>query len=78
MSLYYDSEKDRFIHNNAILSIASHYHLDETVIKTLYEFELENLMVNARIKQYLPVLTIHLVKDYLHQTHIVETHQFDI
>ncbi|MBI3187384.1 MAG: DUF3562 domain-containing protein [Gammaproteobacteria bacterium] len=52
-------------HASAITSIAGHYHIDEPVIRELYEREFEELQNHARIKIYLSVIAMRHVKDII-------------
>jgi hypothetical protein len=68
MAVQYDNDEERKLHFGAIHTLADQYHLDESRIREIYESELEKLMDSARVKTYLSVLTIRLVKNQLHDT----------
>jgi hypothetical protein len=79
MSIQYDTDDERKLHLNVIHSLADQYHLDETIIREIYESQLEKLMDSARVKTYLSVLTARYVKSFLQdsQTMSTEMAQFD-
>ena len=52
-------------HTSAITSIAGHYHIDEPIVREIYERELEELLHHARIKIYLSVIAMRHVKDII-------------
>lgn len=68
MAVQYDSDEERRLHISAIHSLADQYHLDESMIREIYENELEKLMYSARVKTYLSVLAVRQVKNQLHET----------
>ena len=68
MAVQYDSDEERRLHFSAIHSLADQYHLDESMIREIYENELEKLMYSARVKTYLSVLAVRQVKNQLHET----------
>lgn len=70
MAIHYDTEEERRLHGNVIHSLADRYHLDETVIREIYESRLESLMGAARVKIYLSVLTARYVKSYLYRARL--------
>ena len=69
MTIRYDTDEERKLHSNVIHSLADQYHLDETMIRELYESRLESLMNRARVKTYLSVLTARYVKSMLMESH---------
>ena len=62
MAIQYDTDEERKLHLRTIHSIADQYHLDEAMIRDLYESKLEGLMNGARVKTYLSVLAARHVK----------------
>lgn len=68
VSLYENDEEQRQ-HSGAIHFLASYHHLDEGLVRGIYEDNLKKIKSNARIKTYLSVLTIRQVNDLLHQSH---------
>jgi hypothetical protein len=52
-------------HASAITSIAGHFHIDEPIIREIYEKEFEYLLHHARIKIYLSVIAMRHVKDII-------------
>jgi len=71
MSIQYDTDEERKLHLSAILSLADQYHLDETLIRDIYENQLEKLMDSARVKTYLSVLAARYVKSSLQASRTV-------
>ncbi len=67
MSIQYPTDKERKLHGSVIHSLADHYHLDERMIREVYESELESLMDGARVRSYLPLLAERHVRNLLHQ-----------
>lgn len=55
------------VHDGVIESIAMQYRMDEQEIRTLYETELNKLVLGSRIKSFLPVLCTRHVKEKLLQ-----------
>lgn len=79
MSIQYDTDEERKLHLNVIHSLADQYRLDETLIREIYESQLEKLMDSARVKTYLSVLTARYVKSLLQESRMVSSGmaQFD-
>jgi len=73
MTIQYDTDEERRLHANVIHSLADQYHLDETMIRDIYESKLESLMSRARVKTYLSVLTARYVKSMLMESHLLPT-----
>lgn len=73
MTLIYDTENERKQHLGAINSLASRYHVNESVIQEIYENKLEKLKYRARVKTYLSVLAARYVKDFLHEANMVSS-----
>ena len=71
MAIQYDTDEERRLHANVIHSLADQYHLDETMIRDIYESKLESLMNRARIKTYLSVLTARYVKSMLMESRVL-------
>ena len=71
MTIRYDTDEERKLHSNVIHSLADQYHLDETMIRELYESRLESLMNRARVKTYLSVLTARYVKSMLMESRVL-------
>jgi Protein of unknown function (DUF3562) len=71
MSIQYDTDEERKLHLSAIHSLADQYHLDETLIRDIYENQLEKLMDSARVKTYLSVLASRYVKSSLQASRTV-------
>ena len=69
MAIQYDTDEERKLHLRTIHSIADQYHLDEAMIRDLYESKLEGLMNGARVKTYLSVLAARHVKSTLLESH---------
>lgn len=65
MAIQYASDEERKLHANVIGSLADQYHLDEAMIRELYESRLESLMDVARVRIYLPVLVARYVRNFL-------------
>jgi aspartate 1-decarboxylase len=65
MPIQYDTDEERKLHLNVIHSLADQYHLDEAMIREIYESKLEGLMNGARVKTYLSVLAARYVKSML-------------
>lgn len=72
--IIYETDEEKKQHLGAVHFLASHYHLEESMIREIYENELAKIKDSARIKTYLSVLTVRQVNDYLHQSHIVRYH----
>ena len=53
MSIRYDTDKERTLHMSVIHALAEHYHLDEVMIREIYENRLKNLMDGARVRYFL-------------------------
>ena len=68
MAIQYDTEDERRLHFGAIHALADQYNLDESMIREIYESELEKLLDSARVKTYLSVLVVRQVKNQLHET----------
>jgi Protein of unknown function (DUF3562) len=66
MTIQYETEEERTLHSGVIIALASHYHLEESSVREIYEAKLEELKHNARIITYLPVLVERHVKNYIH------------
>ena len=64
LDLYY-SDKEYQQHSQAIHAIAEQYHINEDLVKELYEDELRKLKITAKLKQYLSVLVVRHVKEIL-------------
>ena len=52
-------------HVSAIHSLAEQYHLDEDIVRTIYERELKLYNSTAHIDQYLSLLTTRHVKELI-------------
>ena len=52
-------------HASAIHSLAEQYHLDEGVVRAIYERELKLFKSTAHINQYLSLLTTRHVKELI-------------
>ncbi|MEJ2566833.1 MAG: DUF3562 domain-containing protein [Gammaproteobacteria bacterium] len=65
MAIQYASDEERKLHANIIYSLANQYHLDEAMIRELYESRLESLMDVARVRIYLPILVARYVRNLL-------------
>lgn len=68
----YDSDKEKKQHADAITAISTQYGLDAKMVGQIYESRLASLKDTAKIKTYLSVLTIRAVKDYLHETAVID------
>lgn len=65
MSTLNHSDNDYHQHNDAIHLIAEQYHINETLVRELYENVLESLQVSARCKQFLSILATRHVKEQI-------------
>lgn len=65
MAIQYVSDEERKLHTDVIDSLADQFHLDEAMIRELYESRLESLMDVARVRIYLPVLVARYVRNFL-------------
>lgn len=65
MAIQYASDEERKLHTDVIDSLADQFHLDEAMIRELYESRLESLMDVARVRIYLPVLVARYVRNFL-------------
>ena len=57
MTIAYDTEEERRHLSKVMHSLADRYHLDEEMIREIYETRLEGLMDGARVRTYLSILT---------------------
>jgi len=73
MAIQYDTDEEQKLHFNVIHELAGQYHLDESMIREIYESKLEKLMYSARVKTYLSVLAVRHVKNYLHESQLVSS-----
>ncbi|MFW2373628.1 MAG: DUF3562 domain-containing protein [Gammaproteobacteria bacterium] len=70
MHLTHHSDKEHQKHSKAITSIADQYHLNEKLIREIYEDELNKLQMSAKFSNFLPLLTTRHVKELLHKSGI--------
>ncbi len=68
MSIRYDTDKERTLHMSVIHALAEHYHLDEVMIREIYENRLKNLMDGARVRYFLSLLAERYVKNLVYHT----------
>jgi len=78
MTIQYDTDEERRLHANVIHSLADQYHLDETMIRDIYESKLESLMNRARVKTYLSVLAARYVKSMLMDSRLLPAGQVQL
>jgi len=69
-----DNGSNQLQHDHAIDYISEHYHVQIAIIRTLYESELNELLLNARIKSFLTILTIRHVKEILYKNNYINPH----
>ena len=74
MPIQYQTDEERKLHLSIIHSLADHYHLDEAMIRELYESKLQSLMNDARVKTYLSVLTERYIKNLLLEGRVLSPH----
>jgi len=68
-SALYENDKDHALHRGAIHELSRESGLPEPVIAEIYEQNLSRLKKTARVKDYLLVLTRHMVKESLRYPH---------
>jgi len=78
MAVRYNTDEERRLHSNVIHSLADQYHLDEAMIRDIYERKLESLMDHARIRIYLSVLTVRYVRNFLDHVPASDTEQLKL
>jgi hypothetical protein len=74
MAVQYDGEEERKLHGAVIHSLANQYHVDEIIVRDIYESKLQSLTAGARIKRYLSVLAARHVKALLSRARIDRVH----
>lgn len=68
-AIFYDSELEEKRHMTAIRTLARDLGIPEDEIIRLYEVELYHLKEVARVKDFLSVLVIKRVKEFLKTSH---------
>ena len=69
MSIQFDSGTDPQLPSEMIHALSERYHVDESMIRELYENKRDELSFNASITSFLPVLIERYVKNRLQVTH---------
>lgn len=65
MNAPYTSAVEQQKHESAIHSLAEQYHLEEDMVRTIYERELKLFKSTAHIDQYLSLLSTRHVKELI-------------
>lgn len=73
MYALYQSDKEYQTHSKAIHSIAQQYHLNEALIREIYEGVLNDLQTTSKLKSFLSVLVTRHVKEFLHKSKLIVT-----
>jgi uncharacterized protein (DUF2126 family) len=63
MTVHYKSEAERDLHRSQAAMLAKELGAPESIVASAYELEVERLMTDARIRDFIAVIAAKQVKD---------------